>query len=91
MPVSGLVVTLAADPALRERAFAAILGCHGVTLGEAMGARLPVVTETETMSEHEALWRRLEAIDGVLQVRLAFHDFSDVDPPGAHARRPRGG
>jgi hypothetical protein len=78
MPVSGLVLTLSPDPGLRALALEALARDPRVTVGERIGARLPVVTETDTLLEHHALWSDLEAIDGVLLVQLAFHDFSDV-------------
>jgi hypothetical protein len=80
MPISGLVLTLAPAGPVRDAALAALAADSRVTLGALVepGAVLPVVTETTDAAAHEALWRRLAAIDGVLQVRLAFHDFSDV-------------
>ncbi len=90
MPVSGIVVTLASEIEQRERAMDALRKHPCVTLGEAVETRLPIVTDTETMDEHEEVWSQLEKIEGVLQVQLAFHDFSDVDGPFPR-RRARGG
>lgn len=86
MPVSGLVVTLAPDPELRRLAVELLAGDPRMTLGELVEGHLPLVTETATLDEHEAIWKELEATAGVLQVRLAFHDFSDIDE---FPRRPR--
>lgn len=88
MPVSGLVLTLERDPSLRSDLLET-LGADGrVTTGEPIEGSLPVVTETDTIDEHEALWNEIAALDGVLMVRLAFHDFSDVE--GSPCRDWRG-
>jgi len=88
MPVSGLVLTLSADAPDRDAALAALRADSRVTVGELVAASLPVVTETDTMDAHEALWHELAALEGVLMVRLAFHDFSDVDAPAPRRRPP---
>lgn len=78
MPVSGLVIDLRDDLREREAALEALEGDRRITVGPLQGACLPVVTETEGLAEQEALWHQIEALDGVLALRLAFHDFSDV-------------
>lgn len=90
MPISGIVVTLAPEVERRESALCALRDHPNVTLGEAVETRLPLVTETETMTEHDEVWSQLEKIEGVLQIRLAFHDFSDVEETFPR-RRARGG
>jgi len=77
MPISALVVTL--DPALGEVAREVIATDPRVTLGEPQGNRLPVVTETETLSAGEELLRELGRIPGVLNVDVVGIDFSDFD------------
>ncbi len=98
MPVSGLVLTLGPEGTQRDATLTTLGADDRVTIGELAedGAALPVVTETDDLIEHEALWHELAALEGVLQVRLAFHDFSDVpdfDAGGVQRRRsaPRGG
>ena len=89
MPISGLVVTLSSDGSDRSDALEWVRADERMTVGDAVGNVLPVVTETDTMDEHEELWNELAALSGVLQVRLAYHDFSDVQTfrsPPAPAR-----
>ena len=78
MPVSGLVLTLDADPQQRCTLLATLAADARVTLGELVEGSLPVVTETDSMDEHRGLWHELAGLAGVLQIRLAYHDFSDV-------------
>ena len=79
MPVSGLVLTLAEDRLERQGALDALAAIPDVTLGDLSGIRLPVVTESDTLTEHHRLWKVLEEIEGVHLVQIAFHDFSDAD------------
>lgn len=86
MPVSGLVLTLAGEPAARDRAVATLGGDPRLTVGIACAGHLPVVAETSSEAETDALVADLAARQGVLLVRVAFHDFSDVAGPGAPGR-----
>jgi len=82
MPVSGLVLSLQPGSFAPSCPLAEALSeDERITIGEAQGSSLPVVTETETNRELETLWKELEARAEVLQVRLAFHDFSDLSEP----------
>ena len=75
MPISGLVVTVdETDPCV----VGALANLPGVQLGEATGARVPCVAETTDVHSEASLYRRIEALSGVVQVEVAFHDFSDV-------------
>lgn len=91
MPVSGLVLTLERDASLRSVVLDVLEADGRVTAGEPIEESflLPVVTETATMDEHQALWNELSALDGVLMIRLAFHDFSDVEEPCSHDWRKK--
>ncbi len=80
MPVAGLVLTLAEDPSLRAMAESSLVADARVTAGEMQpGGRLPIVTDTATLSEQQDLWNELARTPGVLLVDLAFHDGSDVE------------
>lgn len=79
MPVSGLVLTLSPDLDMRSTAIERIVADPRVTLGKPLGGSLPAVTATDTMEDHEALWNELLSIEGVLMIRLAYHDFSDIE------------
>lgn len=77
MPVSALVLTL--DPALGDVARESLALDPRVTLGEACGTRLPVVTETESLADGEDLAIELARTPGVLGVDVISIDFSDID------------
>lgn len=76
MPVSGLVLTV---PEARTRDVVARLVEHpGVTIGPAEGPRLPIVVESDAVSEDRDTFLWLQELPGVTTVELAFLDFSDV-------------
>lgn len=95
MPVSGLVLTLSSQSKERRSVIAALVADRRVTLGPTPddALLLPVVIESMTIDEQLELRDAFEALDGVLQVRLAFFDFSDIDDvaeeAGESARRPQ--
>lgn len=81
MPVAGLVLTLAPEPALRALAREALGSLAGLTVGpEGRAHKLPVVTECDSLEAQQELWLRVANTPGVLQLELAFEDFSDVEP-----------
>ncbi len=80
MPVAGLVLTLCDDAALRDAAVEALTADTRVSTGEMQhGARLPVVTDTASITEEQDLWNEIARTPGVLLVDLAFHDGSDLE------------
>jgi hypothetical protein len=60
-----------------------------VTVGELAGRQLALVAQTATEADHETLLRRLEATAGVIRLRLAYYDFSDVTDFDARLGQPR--
>jgi nitrate reductase NapAB chaperone NapD len=95
MPVSGLVLTLADDAVLRERACTLLRAQPRVTLGAPQLTRLPLVLESESAEAMEQELQALSELEGVELVELAYADFSDVQTytirprRGAHARQSR--
>jgi hypothetical protein len=76
MIVSSLVVTLDPDLERRTRALA-MLACDArLTLGEAIGERLPVVAETASSEAGAQLCEELAACEGVLGIHVVAIDFS---------------
>lgn len=73
MTISGLVVTLSPSP-LRD-SLEALGRDPRLTLGELQGNRLPVVAETATPEEGEALVEGLLTTPGVLFVDVVRVDF----------------
>jgi hypothetical protein len=79
MPVSGVVITLVDDEEARRQALATLSGDPRLTLGEAMGTRLPAVIETETIGEGVRMVRdELPGVEGIAFVDVVSVDFSDL-------------
>jgi nitrate reductase NapAB chaperone NapD len=79
MPVCGLVVTLAEHEWLRAGVLEVLTRDARVTVGTLQRhGRLPIVTDTDTLAEQEALWDEIARTPGVLAIDLAYEDFSDV-------------
>lgn len=94
MVTSALVVTLESDAAARRAAIDALAADARLTLGEALGVRLPVVAETSGLAAAEALAEDLARVTGVFAVDVVLVDFdpdADVDaaPSLALGRRRR--
>lgn len=90
MPVSALVVTLDAGERERRGALYVLSRDPRVSVGEAVGERVPVVTETPTLEESEDVTEQLLQIPGVRFVDVVSIDFSDVlDIPQGSAGRAR--
>lgn len=77
MAVSGLVVTLAQDPALAEASLAALVRDARLTLGERFGRRLSLVAETPGPREDRQLCDDLRAMPGVVHVDVTFVGFDE--------------
>jgi hypothetical protein len=77
MPISSLVLTLEAP--VKHSVYEVLAADPRVEVGEAHGLRLPVVTETRTLSEGEALAEQLGALPGVTFVDVVLVDFSDAE------------
>ncbi len=86
MPIGGLVLTLDPDPALRESILAALTADPRLTLGQPLGVRLPMVAETLTLDDGDALVRELSAAPGVLFVDVVSVDFSDREGEEPHGQ-----
>jgi len=86
MPVSGMVLVLSDEPAVRDSALEALEREPGLTLGQRVGDRLPLVAETSSTPTCMALLERLATIEGVRAVLPVFHDFSDEPGDGQEER-----
>lgn len=78
MIVSALVLTLDVDAARRDAALASLAADARLTLGAPIAARLPVVAETASIGDGEALVRELADVDGVVKVDVVSIDFEEV-------------
>lgn len=89
MPISGLILNLKSET---ESQVLGILGQDSrITTGEFIEPCLPIVTETETIAENKTLWKHLEQLDSVLQVRLVYCDFSDIKEFNTPRKAAKGG
>lgn len=86
MPVCGMIVTFTDDEAARLDAEQAWAGDPRFELGDALGARRCVVTDTVDISDEQDVFRAIESHPAVSFVEIAFHDFSDVEDFGTGDR-----
>ncbi|PTL77371.1 hypothetical protein [Vitiosangium sp. GDMCC 1.1324] len=80
MPISSLVLTLDASPDRRALALAGVARDPRITVGAPVEERwLPVVTETDSLPEGEALAESLRELPGVSFVDVVMVDFSEEE------------
>ncbi len=80
MPISAVVISLKAEADLQQATVAALQQDPRITLGEQQQRLLPVVIETDAISEGiEIVREELPKLDGVEFVHVVSVDFSDVD------------
>jgi hypothetical protein len=78
MTISSLVLTLDASPESRALALEAVAKDARITVGTPFEeVWLPVVTETASLSEGEALFESLRELPGVNFVDVVMVDFSE--------------
>jgi nitrate reductase NapD len=76
MPVSGVVVTCLQGKA--EDVAGQISAMDGVEIhGMLPDDQIVAVVEAETVNDEVAIVSRLHEVDGVLAVRMAYHNFED--------------
>lgn len=78
MSMAGLVITLSRHPSDAALARAEIGARARTTLGEAAGARLPIVVELDDIARCEELHRELETIRGVCHVDVVFIELEQA-------------
>lgn len=76
MPISALVATLADDPAAASHALAALERDPRITIGRRLGLRLPLVSDTASAEEGEALFEHIRTTDGIRFLDVVMVDFS---------------
>lgn len=78
--VSSLVVTLSGVVQDDHEVIAALQSIAALTLGEAVGKRIPIVVEADAQdSRHWHDW--IAKLPGVVQVEVAFVSFEEVHSP----------
>lgn len=89
MPISGLVLTLSADPALAAAATAALDARPEITPGAARERWLPVALDANDDTESRALHDWLQALPGVEFVDVVYVNFeTDSVAPAAAEPQP---
>ena len=79
MPVSGVVVTCAAGS---SESIAERIGLlHGIEVhGVLPDGQIVAVVEADTVQGEVNLVSQLHEVEGVVAVRLAYHNFEDLEP-----------
>lgn len=75
MPVSGLVVSLAEEPELRQLAIDAIGRESRIEIGSIHSNRMAIVIDTASSDEDKQLWNWLMDLPGVVFVDVALVAF----------------
>lgn len=83
MPISGLIITLQAEPATHGSVVARLRTRHELTLGELTDRWLPAALETNDDAESREIHDWLMALPGV-----AFVDVVSVNFEGTTALQP---
>lgn len=89
MPVCGMIVTFTDDEMARRDAEEVWASDPRFELGESVGNRRCIVTDTLDISDEQDVFRAIEAHPSVSFVEIAFHDFSDVTDFGTGDRYSR--
>jgi len=92
MPVSALVVTLDDDPVEQAATISRLSALAHLTVGAKTGrVHVPVVCESENLSDGENHVRALMRMPGVVFVDVVMVDFSDLDEDDTDAehRKPK--
>ena len=89
MAISGLVLTLTDNDALRARTLQLLAEMPELALGEPTGLRQPAVADTPHRWTDRELFERLQAMPGVHYAEVAYVWFDDEVAPamtfdGAH-------
>ena len=85
MPVSGLILSLAADPALAESALATIATRSEFVLGERAGRQVPAAADARDDAHARDLHDWLMALPGIEFVDVVYVNFSGDDDGPAPA------
>ena len=83
MPVSGLVVSLSDQPALREKAMDAIRDEPRIEIGVTKSRRMAIVIDTASSDDDKQLWNWLQELPGVAFVDVVMVGFEESPAPGS--------
>ncbi len=89
MPVSGVVITC--RPGLSEKLTPLVAAESGVEVhGAPDGSTIIAVIQSDTVQGEVDTVKRLSDMEGVQTVRLAYHNFEDLEEAGADSDAVRG-
>ena len=77
MPISGLVVSFADDPPLRQKAIEAMEAEPRIDVGVIESNRVAIVLDTASGEEDKRLWEWLSALPGVVFIDVAMVVFDE--------------
>lgn len=77
MPVSGLVITFSSDIADHGRIVEQLAGEPAIDIGEAQGAKLAIVVDTDSRERDREIWHWVRDLPGVAMVDVAFVGFEE--------------
>ncbi|WP_136515148.1 chaperone NapD [Geomonas edaphica] len=83
MPISGIVVSCRPEEAsgVAEK----LAGNQGIEVhGVLADGKIVAVIEADTIDAEVDLVKGLQQMEGVISVQLAYHNFEDAAPEGAH-------
>lgn len=75
MPISSLIVRT--EPQQTEPVRSQLCHLEGVNVEATDGTNIVIVTDTVTQKQDKELWKTIEALTGVLQCDLIYHNFED--------------
>ena len=87
MPISGLVITLSADPGQAARALSLLAAHPAVLPGERTGRWLPVAVESGNDAESRALHEWVQTLPGVEFVDVVYVNYEPDDGVASSATK----
>lgn len=81
MQILGIILSLSAEPALRQQALQHLNERADLELGPEQAHGFPAVLEVASSADGRSVLEELTACPGVLMVSVAFANFSDSEEP----------
>lgn len=79
MPVSGLVITFSGDVTDHRMSLKRLHEEPAIEVGEARGAKLAIVVDTESRQRDQEIWQWVCELPGVILVDVAFVGFEEPE------------
>lgn len=75
MPICGLVITLDPDETFAANGLRELSRHPRVLVGERVQSRLPIVIDTVTREQDQAMWDWLGGVEGVMRADVVYADL----------------